>query len=97
MTNPCKHGSWKDQPPCTKPLSSEQVVKDVLVKYEALERDLEELGAGSSVSISLIIPLENIEDQAVDKCPECDGPATHPSGLCRDCHQGKLESEEAQA
>lgn len=30
-----------------------------------------------------------------DKCPECGLPATHPSGLCRDCHQGKLESEEA--
>ncbi len=75
-------------------------LKDVLAKVGALERDLEELDAGSSVSISLVIPLENIEDQeneAVDKCPECDGPATHPSGLCRDCHQGKLESEEAQA
>ena len=29
-----------------------------------------------------------------DKCPDCGGPATHPSGLCRDCYQGKLESEE---
>lgn len=30
----------------------------------------------------------------VDNCPECGGPATHPSGLCRDCHQAKLEHEE---
>lgn len=28
------------------------------------------------------------------QCPECGGPATHPSGLCRSCYQGKLESEE---
>ena len=25
-------------------------------------------------------------------CPQCDSPATHPSGLCRDCHQAKLEA-----
>lgn len=27
------------------------------------------------------------------RCPDCDGPATHPSGLCRDCHQAILELE----
>ena len=31
--------------------------------------------------------------EAVNKCPECGGPATHPSGWCRDCHQSKLEAE----
>ncbi len=26
-------------------------------------------------------------------CPKCGLPATHPSGLCRDCHQASLEAE----
>ena len=29
-----------------------------------------------------------------EKCPECGAPATHPSGICRDCHQAKLEAGE---
>ena len=52
------------------------------------------------------IPPEIKDDQArrerlrvwalgeLGKCPECGGPATLSSGLCRDCHQGKLEAEE---
>ena len=27
-------------------------------------------------------------------CPDCGSPATHPSGICRDCHQAKLERDE---
>ena len=30
-------------------------------------------------------------EEPIEKCPECGAPATHPSGLCRDCHQAKLE------
>jgi len=37
---------------------------------------------------------EDQNSEVNPNCPECDGPATHPSGLCRDCYQGKLESEE---
>lgn len=33
-------------------------------------------------------------EEPVGKCPECGGPATHPSGLCQDCRQAKLEAEE---
>lgn len=32
-------------------------------------------------------------EEAFEECPECGAPATHPSGLCRDCHQAKLWSE----
>ncbi len=31
------------------------------------------------------------KEKPFDKCPDCGLPATHPSGLCRDCHQAKLE------
>ena len=30
-----------------------------------------------------------------EKCPDCGSPATHPSGLCRDCYQAKLETEKS--
>ncbi len=40
--------------------------------------------------------LAQAKKEAVGKCPECGLPATHPSGLCRDCHQSKLETEEAE-
>ena len=30
----------------------------------------------------------------IGTCPDCGSPATHPSGLCRDCHQAKLERGE---
>ncbi len=33
---------------------------------------------------------EEVED--IGKCPECGLPATHPSGVCRDCHQASLEA-----
>jgi len=38
------------------------------------------------------VEIEKEEDLG-DKCLECGLPATHPSGLCRDCHQSKLEAE----
>ncbi len=33
-------------------------------------------------------------DAVFVKCSDCGSPATHPSGLCRDCHQAKVEAEE---
>lgn len=36
-------------------------LKDVLVKVEALRRDLEELGAEVQVGVSIEIPLDNLE------------------------------------
>ncbi len=62
LKTPCKHGDWKDLPPCPKPLFYDQVVKGVLAKYEALERDLEELDATDKGSIAIDMPLENIEE-----------------------------------
>ena len=32
-----------------------------------------------------------IEMERARTCPECSGPATHPSGLCRDCYQASRE------
>jgi len=42
----------------------------------------------------LIARLYEECNEVLGKCPECGGPATHPSGLCRDCLQAKLEAEE---
>ncbi len=32
-----------------------------------------------------------IDMERARTCPDCGMPATHPSGLCRDCHQATLE------
>ncbi len=36
-------------------------LKDVLAKVEALKKDLEDLGAEVKVSVSIEIPLKNLE------------------------------------
>ena len=62
-----------------------QVVNTYLKKHLKKYRiELEELS-------NYQIKME--ENETVDKCPECGLPATHPSGLCRDCYQSKLEAE----
>ncbi len=38
------------------------------------------------------IPPFYSQEAELSECPQCSGPATHPSGLCRDCHQAKLEA-----
>ncbi len=37
---------------------------------------------------------ERLKDAVFVKCSDCGSPATHPSGLCRDCYQAKVEEEE---
>lgn len=37
---------------------------------------------------------DNLERGIIGICPDCGCPATHPSGLCRDCYQAKLEGDE---
>ena len=39
------------------------------------------------------LPEDHLTSYRTRTCPECEGPATHPSGLCRDCHQAILELE----
>ena len=35
-------------------------------------------------------------EMGIGMCPDCGTPATHPSGLCRDCYQAKLERNDVQ-
>ena len=37
------------------------------------------------------LPADHSTSYRARTCPECNGAATHPSGLCRDCHQSTLE------
>lgn len=57
------------------------------------------VGLGRGVRLAMekgadYISLRRIRAKEEGKCPECSGPATHPSGLCRDCHQSKLEAKD---
>ncbi len=37
------------------------------------------------------LPKDHSTSYRARTCPDCSGPATHPSGLCRVCHQATLE------
>ncbi len=50
------------------------------------------VGDEVDVLITKVAPFEKEEE--IGKCSKCGLPATHPSGLCRDCHQAKLEAED---
>ncbi len=63
----------------------------ITIPPRAMARLKLSIGDELDVIIMKAKPLEK-EEEAVGKCPECGLPATHPSGLCRDCHQSKLEA-----
>ena len=74
-------------------------LKDLIKLVEANELRMAIMG-----EVTIYVPIDDEDEDQVEtkpeieepvgKCPECGGPATHPSGLCRDCHQAKLEGEE---
>jgi len=51
--------------------------------------------AGVCPECGFILITDNKEEGTqLGKCRECGLPATHPSGLCRDCFQSNLEAED---